>query len=266
MPFIDLDTGIRMHYRDGGSGDPLLFVPGFAATVDTWNYQVGDLSERHRCVCVDLRGHGESDKPVSAYTYDEMCADLTALLRRLDLRRVTIVGWSMGAGVALTYLLDHNADGRVTRAALLGPATPRMVRTDTEPFGMDEATAAGALEGVRRAYPETMAAFADANFHRTDLEATKAWFLRSWLRLPAYAAHRYFATLLTVDLRARLPEVTVPVLVCTGRHDQVCDPGWAEYLASHLPDSKLVWFDDSGHSLMVEEPDKLSAELDSFAG
>jgi non-heme chloroperoxidase len=65
MPFMELPTGVRMHYRDCGSGAPILFLPGFAATLDTWNYAVLDLHDRFRCVCVDLRGHGASDKPVS---------------------------------------------------------------------------------------------------------------------------------------------------------------------------------------------------------
>lgn len=111
-----------------------------------------------------------------------------------------------------------------------------------------------------------MAAFADANFHRTDREATKQWFLQSWLELPAYAARRYFRTLLDVDLRDRLGEVKVPVLVCQGRHDQVTDPRWSEYLASNVAGAELVWFEGSGHSLMVEEPDKLSEALAAFAG
>jgi pimeloyl-ACP methyl ester carboxylesterase len=264
MPFIELETGIRMHYRDGGSGTPILFAPGFSATVDTWNYQVSDLHDRFRCVCVDLRGHGDSDKPYSDYTYDEMCGDIRAFLAALDLRDVTLVGWSMGAGVGLKYASDFNAEGRVTRLALVGPATPRFKRTDEEPYGLDDATAAATLEAVRRGFPETMAGFAGANFHRTDLEATKTWFLSMWLRQPAYAAHKYLTTLMEEDLRDRLERVTVPVLICHGRHDQVCHPGWAEYMAARLPGARLVWFEGSGHALMVEEPDKLSRELAAF--
>lgn len=86
MPFVQLDTGIRMHYRDCGDGKPILFIPGLSATVETWNYQVLGLAEDFRCVCVDLRGHGDSDKPFSAYTYQEMCADLSSLIRLLDLK------------------------------------------------------------------------------------------------------------------------------------------------------------------------------------
>ena len=69
-----------------------------------------------------------------------------------------------------------------------------------------------------------------------------------------------------MDLRERLGEVNLPVLVCQGRHDQVTDPRWAEYLASRTAGAQLVWFENSGHSLMVEEPDKLSATLAAFAG
>ena len=77
MPFIDLETGIRMHYRDDGHGKAILFVAGFGATVDTWNYQVLDLHDRFRTISVDLRGHGDSDKPCSSYTHDE-CAGTCA--------------------------------------------------------------------------------------------------------------------------------------------------------------------------------------------
>ena len=125
MPIVNLKTGVRIHYRDCGDGVPLLFIPGLAATADSWNYQVLGLHRQYRCVCVDLRGHGESEKPCSNYSYDEMCGDVHALLLELDLRKVTLVGWSMGAGIALKYVSDFNEEGRVTKLAMLAPATPR---------------------------------------------------------------------------------------------------------------------------------------------
>lgn len=267
MPYVDLETGIRLHYRDGGTGKPILFVPGYSATVDTWNYQVLDLHDRYRCLCVDLRGHGDSDKPYSEYTYDEMCRDLQAFLRALDLRDVTFVGWSMGSGVGLKYVANFNDDRRVTKLVMVGPATPRFVQTATEPYGMTEEQAQQALEGIRRSLPEVMAAFAGQNFHRTDLEPTKNWFLYShWLRMPAYVGYKYFKTLITEDLRDLVGKVDIPVLICHGRHDLVCHPGWSEYMAQRLKDLRLVWFENSGHALMVEEPDKLSEELAAFVG
>ncbi len=266
MPFIDLDTGIRMHYRDDGNGKPLLFIPGLAATVDSWNYQVLELHDRFRCICVDLRGHGDSDKPCSDYDYDEMCRDVRALLVALDLRDVTLVGWSMGAGVGLKYVADFNGDGRVAKLAMLGPATPRLLATDTEPFGMNTEMAQATLEGMRLALPETLAAFAGVNFHRTDMQATVDWFLSLWLKMPAYVGYKCFSTLLKEDLRDKLDNVNVPTLICHGRHDQVAPPGWSEYMNPRIPESRLTWFENSGHALMVEEPDVLSQELAKFVG
>src|SRR4051794_2693956 len=152
-----------MHYRDGGEGPAIVFVPGFGATVDAFNYQMLDLSNRFRCVCIDQRGHGETDKPISAYTYDEFCEDLGACLDALELRDVTLVGWSLGAGVSLKYVTDFNQDHRVSRVAFVAPATPRFRQTSNEPFGLTEEEAAATLEGIRRSFPEAMAAFADAN-------------------------------------------------------------------------------------------------------
>jgi non-heme chloroperoxidase len=265
MPYIDLSTGIKMHYREGGDGPPILFVPGFTSTADSFNYQMLDLTDEFRCVCIDQRGHGLSDKPVSAYTYDEFCEDLAAVLVALDLRDVTLVGWSMGAAVCLKYATDFNEDGRVTRLAMVGAAAPRLRQTDAEPFGMDDATAAAMLEGMRRSFPETMAELIAANFHRTDLPATIPWFLSQWLQTPAYVAYRAFRSLIEEDLRENVTRVTIPTLLLHGRHDQVCDVRWIEYMAARIPGVETVFLENSGHVLMVEEPDRFSEAIATFA-
>ncbi len=264
MSFIDLETGIRLHYRDTGSGKPILFVPGLAATLDSWNYQVAALHDRFRCLSVDLRGHGDSDKPCSEYSFDEICTDLQAMIKLLDLQDLTLVCWSAGAGVGLNYVTGFNNDCRVSSLVMVGPATPRFLCTQTEPFGTDPETALATLEAMRVALPEVLTAFAEANFHRSDMKATANWFLSLWLKTPVHVACQFFKSLMYEDLRDRLHKVKLPTLICHGRHDQVCDPRWSEYMATRIEDSSLVWFENSGHALMVEEPDKLSYELATF--
>lgn len=260
MPFADLSTGVRLHYQDCGEGRPLLFFP----MPNVWNYQVLDLADRYRCVLVDLRGAGDSDKPFSSYTFEEYGSDLAALIDHLGLSDVTLVGWSMGGGVALQYVLDFNQDHRVSRLVMVGAAAPRFTQSDTEPFGMDEATAAAALEGVRRSWPEALAGLGDIGFHRTDLRATAEWLMREALTMPAYAVHRLFETLFAVDLRDRLGEVNLPTLILHGRHDRTTDPRWAEYMADRIDGAKLVWLEESAHYPMVEEPTTLSNEISGF--
>lgn len=122
----------------------------------------------------------------------------------------------------------------MSKLVFVGGATPRFKQSDTEPYGMDEATATASLEAMRGSLPETMAQFSGLNFHRSDLDATRQWFLSLWLKMPAYVGYRYFNTLLEVDLRDRLGEVDLPTLILHGRHDQVCDPRWAEYMAERI--------------------------------
>lgn len=260
MPFAELDTGVRLHYRDLGEGKPLVFFP----IMEAWNYQVLDLADRNRCVLVDLRGSGDSDKPFSDYTLEEYCADLHALVAHLDLSDATLVGWSMGGAVALQYVLDFNEDERVSRLVMVGAAAPRFKQTDTEPWGMDEATAAEALEGARRSYPETVAGLRDIAFHRDDLEVTAEWLKDEALKMPAYTVYKLFQTLFELDLRDRLDEVDVPTLILHGRHEQTADPRWAEYMADRIDGAELVMLEESAHYPMVEEPDKVSTEIADF--
>ena len=72
MLTVAVDDGIRLHYREAGSGPALLFHPGFSSTLDMWNWLVRELAPTYRCITFDPRGHGASDKPDSEYTLDEL--------------------------------------------------------------------------------------------------------------------------------------------------------------------------------------------------
>lgn len=266
MPKLELDTGVSINFRDGAGEKPVLFVHGVAASLEAWNYQVQALKDRFRCVCFDLRGHGDSDKPYHGYDFDDHCADLQSLIDKLDLDDITLVGWSMGAGICLKYVSDFDDKSRVSKLVMVAPATPSFLATETEPFGSDRETAMATLEAMRTAYPETMAAFAGANFHRTDMQTTADWFLSEWLKTPVYAACQCFEALVAGDLRDKLAGIRLPVLVCHGRHDVIAEPRWSEYMASQIPDCRLEWFENSSHALMVEEPDRLSELLADFVG
>jgi len=263
MPYLTAPDGAQLLYLDAGQGKPIVFVHGYGSSHECWNYQVQALHDRYRCVALTLRGHGESDKPVSRYTYEEFCGDLEALVKQLGLADVTLVGWSMGAAIVLHYLLDFGLGA--TKAVFAAPATPRVTSTATEPFGMSLEEAEGIAKLVHTQAPETLAALCQSSFFR-DLPATRAWFANIAMRMPVYAQVPTYRQMLDLDLRARLAEVAVPTAVLHGRHDEVCDPRWGEYLAEHLPNSRIVFFEGSGHALMVEEPDRFSAELAAFVG
>ena len=97
---------------------PILFVHCWAMNADLWQYQMIHLSNRgYRCIAYDHRGHGRSGDPGSGYDCDTLSDDLAMVMEQLDLRNVTLVGYSMGCGVIARYLTRHGAD-RTRRVAL----------------------------------------------------------------------------------------------------------------------------------------------------
>jgi non-heme chloroperoxidase len=132
-PFITSRDGIRLHWKEWGSGRPLLFVHGAAVHGQFWDYQVAALAEHgFRCITYDRRGHGRSDQPAYGYDYDSLADDLADVLAALDLRGVTLVGHSMGCAEILRYLTRHGGS-RVSGIALLGTTTPFLLQTERQP-------------------------------------------------------------------------------------------------------------------------------------
>lgn len=99
--------GVRLHYVEGGQGDPLVLLPGWPET--WWEYRkvMPALAARHRVIVVDIRGMGGSEKPASGYEKKSMAQDIHALVRQLEHERVDIAGHGIGAMVAFAYAATH---------------------------------------------------------------------------------------------------------------------------------------------------------------
>ncbi|MFD5107234.1 alpha/beta fold hydrolase [Streptomyces cinereoruber] len=125
-----------LHVDDtGGPGRPVVLIHGWPLSGESWKYQVPALAEAgYRVVTYDRRGFGRSDKPVLNYTYDTLADDLNALLTELDLRDVTLVGFSMGGGEAARYVASYGTD-RLRGVVLASAVTPCMLQTSGNPEG-----------------------------------------------------------------------------------------------------------------------------------
>ncbi|MBA2557587.1 MAG: alpha/beta hydrolase [Chloroflexi bacterium] len=262
MPHFEVVPGVRLFYEDRGTGRPVVFIHGWGGSGAIWDYQVLDLADRYRCITVDLRGHGDSDKPWGNYTYPMFCRDLQSLMSGLGLRDVVLVGWSMGAGVALKYVQTIGAP--VTALVTTGSAAPRFVQAPDAPFGTPPDQVQGLIDAVRLARTETIVGLYGNNFHRTDLEPTRDWFISIGLRVPAFVGLTSFQAIVDEDLRPGCEDIAIPVALFHGRHDQICDPRWSEYLAEHLPNARLTYFENSGHVAFVEERTEWNAALVAF--
>jgi len=107
MKYLELH-GDRVAYRDlGGGDDVLLLIHGMAGSSETWRAVIPQLSRKHRVVAPDLLGHGQSDKPRGDYSLGAFAVWLRDLLDELGISRATIVGQSLGGGVAMQFVYQH---------------------------------------------------------------------------------------------------------------------------------------------------------------
>jgi haloacetate dehalogenase len=100
-------NGIRQHYIEAGAGAPVVLLHGFPFTNYTWRHQIPELAKKYRVIAPDLRGYGETDKPVAGYDKRNMAKDLRELLRALDIGKIALVGHDRGARVATRYAKDY---------------------------------------------------------------------------------------------------------------------------------------------------------------
>src|ERR1700733_16265831 len=100
-------NGIRQHYIDAGQGPAVVLLHGFPFTNFTWRHQIPELSKNYRVIAPDLRGYGETDKPVTGYDKRNMARDLRELMRSLEIPKIALVGHDRGARVATRFAKDH---------------------------------------------------------------------------------------------------------------------------------------------------------------
>ena len=116
--------GTQIYFKDWGSGKPVLFSHGWPLDADMWEYQMEYLSSRgYRTIAFDRRGFGRSDQPWTGNDYDTFADDIAQLIEHLDLKEVTLVGFSMGGGDVARYIARHG-NSRLAGLVLLGAVTP----------------------------------------------------------------------------------------------------------------------------------------------
>jgi pimeloyl-ACP methyl ester carboxylesterase len=263
--------GVHLFYRDWpgshAQAKAVLFVGGWSMHSTSWGYQMMALQRRGlRCIAFDRRGHGRSSDPGGGYDFDTLAGDIAAVIEGLDLREVTLVGHSMGCNEIVRYLSRYGS-GRVERIALLGPMTPGVTLSQTNPDGVDPSL----LEQFRslqllRDFPlwieENIEAFVPgAN------ATTKAWLAAMALDNSLQALHDCHAAVQDADMVDELRAIDVPVLIVAGDQD-VSAPLelTARRSAALIPEVRLRVIEGAAHGMFLTHAERVNAELLEFIG
>src|SRR4051794_21218789 len=136
MGIVTVSDGTQIYYKDWGSGPPVVLSHGWPLSSDSWEAQMLLLAENgFRCIAHDRRGHGRSSQPWDGNEMDTYGDDLATLIEALDLRGVTLIGFSTGGGEVARYIGRHGTD-RVAAVALVSSVPPFMLQTEDNPGGV----------------------------------------------------------------------------------------------------------------------------------
>ena len=262
---------IELHYNDHGSGDTVVLIHGWPLSGASWEKQVWALVKAgYRVITYDRRGFGESTKPADGYDYDTLTDDLEAILTKLDLTNVTLVGFSMGGGEVARYLGKYGTE-RVKKAAFISAITPALLKTSDNPEGIDEKIFDQIQEGLAKDRPAFLTKFFYDFFNvgilnqRISEDAVKLHWTIAALSSPI--AMYQTVTAWKEDFRNDLESVSIPVLVVHGNSDKTVPlPNSGKRMKDLTKNCKYVELDGAPHGLNWTHWEELNEHLISFLG
>ena len=267
-PVVAAD-GTRLYVRDWGTGQPIVFLAPWALCADWWDAHMTSLVDRgFRCVAYDRRGHARSDEPGRGYDFDTLADDLAAVLDRLDLHNVVLVGHSMGASEVVRYLTRHRS-GPVTRAVLVAPITPLTLKTDTNPDGVPreilEQGRAGLKRDFHRRIAQAASGFFGAPANAVSIEAMDWWTRMMVDRCSLKVMLDLHKVMTETDFRTELRAIAVPTLIVHGDKDTSANLELTGRRTQQLiPRSELKVYEGAAHGLPFTHAERFEADLLAF--
>jgi len=256
MPKIDSET---IFLTDSGADLPaLLFVHGIMMSHKVWDHQVAEFADKYRVVCVDLRGFGRSTAGNPDFGFEDHANDLVEIIDRLQLRDVTLVGWSMGGAIGQVLAAGHG--GGISRLVLVD-TTPQLLASAEFPHALPAEAAMQLGQLLSADFAQGCAAFCSM-IAPEDADATKLLTAIAAATSPNVALSA-FASSGPRSLIGLLPQITTPTRIIAGTDDRICLPQASEFLAEHIPGCKhgVEWIQGAGHAPFLTRPKQFNAAL-----
>lgn len=262
---------VRLHVEDsGGTGRPVVLIHGWPLSADSWKAQVPILRDAgYRVIAYDRRGFGRSDKPSDGYEYDTLAADLAGVIEDLDLKDVSLVGFSMGGGEVARYIA-RQGEGRLHSVVFAAAVPPYLLKSDGNPDGPLTQEAADGMAAElgkdREAFFDSFTKdFFSANGKLKVTEAQRQEAIALAHQSDQTAALACMKAFATTDFRDDLKKVTVPTLIIHGDSDgTVPFEGSGKRTHEAVAGSELVVLKDAPHGCNVSHADDFNLALLDF--
>jgi pimeloyl-ACP methyl ester carboxylesterase len=265
---IPVEPGVSVYANDiNPSGQKtILFLHGWPGNYELFEYQYNRLCRcGFRCIGLDQRGFGNSDKPFHGYDYNRLADDVRCVIDALDLNDVTLCGHSTGGAIAARYMARYKGYG-VGRLVLCAAAAPSLIKRPGFPYGQEAKDIDQMIRSTYADRPAMLRDFGKSFFYQKVSEPFSDWFFQLGLQAASWATVEVEKAWLKEMLFDDLAQIEVPTLILHGVHDQICLYPLADAQNSLIRDSLLIPFENSGHGLFYDEKDKFNYELACFAG
>ena len=263
-------SSVELYYEDHGSGDPVVLLAGWPLDSRSWEPQLHPLLEAgHRVILYDRRGFGQSSRPTEGYDFDTLAGDLDKVLTELDLRGVTLIGFSLGTGELARYI-GTQGTGRLKSIIFIESLAPSFAKSEENPAGVDQAGVAAVQRAIlndrfawltgltgdllnldeylgKRVSEETVRVIWDAG-----AEASP-W--ATWACPPGWLE----------DFSDDIKRIDVPTLILHGTADRILPiDGQGRRLHAALPDARYVEIEGGPHVMCVTHAAEVNRELLTF--
>lgn len=267
--YFTTSDGVRLHYLDKGIGPPLVLLPGWTQPALGFAAQLEVLSNTYRCLALDFRGYGESERPVHGYRVSRLAKDCFDFFNHLGLHDAMLLGHSAGCTVIWSFINLFGQD-RIRALVLCdemiaGIKRPEWSEAECRKYGAssggDEALAlAAAIAG--RDGEQMLRNFLASMFTPEYPEADIARFVEGSLKMPRSAAAELLLSVMQADFRDVLPLIKRPTL-CIGGKESHLGPEVMPWIASQIPGARVVMF-DTRHFVHLEKPAEFNATVCAF--
>lgn len=265
QPYIEAGDGTQLFYQDWGAGKCILFLSSMCLNSQIWQYNMLPLSDRgFRCVAYDRRGHGRSMQPGRGYDYNNLADDLACVINQLDLRAVTLVGHSMGAGEIVRYLSRHSAE-RVARIVLVAPGLPFMSKTPDNPEAQERSVSEQTFASWYGDYPNWIFSGARSFVMPETSDGQLQWIESMCMQVSLKAVVDCYHAVLETDFRREVAAISLPTMIVQGDKDTAAPIDFTGRRTAHLIKGSLFKvYPGAPHGLIVTHAEQLNNDLAQF--
>lgn len=270
MYTVTTHDGAQIHYRDWGTGQPIVFSHGWPLSSDAWSGQMLFFAQQgYRVIAHDRRGHGRSTQTPAHNNMDGYADDLAAVLNQLDVKNAVLVGHSTGGGEVARYIGRHGSK-RVEKAVLISAVPPIMVKTDANPNGIPLDAFNGLRDSVAKDpsqfYKDFAILFYGANRPQASISQgllDQIWFLSMHAGVQnVYECIKAFSE---TDFTEDLKKFDIPTLLLHGDDDQIVPAAATAKVAEKLiKDVKAIYYPGAPHGIPATHMHQVNHDLLQF--